>query len=82
MPPQGPGEPTVSLADHLAWLVSIGDVPGCTCRYEWKGRSYVDGRRRVNLGPGWIRMNTARDCPEHGPGGAAAQRERERRKRR
>ena len=53
------GEPTVSLADHLAWLESIGQVPGCTCRFQWKSG------RTPYLWEGWVRMNTARDCPAH-----------------
>jgi hypothetical protein len=60
-----------SLKQHMAWLESIGQVPGCTCRFQWKslGRGH---------GQGWVRMNTAKDCPEHGPDGAAAARSRRR----
>jgi hypothetical protein len=42
------------LADHLAWL----RLQACTCPWEWKHpRDYM---------PTWVRMHTARSCPEHG----------------
>jgi hypothetical protein len=45
------------LAEHLAWLESIGSKP-CTCRYEWlPSRDY---------GHGWVRVSTGPDCLEHG----------------
>lgn len=52
------GKPRRPLADHLAWLESIGTQP-CTCRYEWKS----PGRGEM---PGWVRMNTEPGCLEHG----------------
>jgi hypothetical protein len=62
-------EPT-PLADHLAWLESIGSKP-CSCRYAWKSLSWVEpgpGRVRRSAGYGWVRMNTDPRCPEHGHG--------------
>jgi hypothetical protein len=50
-------EPSHPLADHLAWLESIGARP-CTCRYEWR-----PGGREM---PGWVRVSTQADCLEHG----------------
>lgn len=61
-------EPSVSLADHMAWLESIGQAPGCTCRWKWKSTGYRDGHRNISTGPNWVRMNTERDCPAHGAG--------------
>ena len=49
-----------SLADHKAWLESIGSKP-CICRFEWKGsRDY---------GHGWVRVTTEPGCLEHGKAG-------------
>ena len=52
-------QPQDSLSKWMAYL-QIGD---CPCRFEWKslGRLY-----KVNMGKGWIRMNTNPDCPHHG----------------
>jgi hypothetical protein len=47
--------PHISLEDHIAWLESIGQEKGCTCRWAWKPRLYS-----------WVRMNTERGCPAHG----------------
>jgi len=49
--------PTTTLAEHLAWLESIGAQP-CCCRYAWRslGRGY---------GHGWVRMDTDPGCQEH-----------------
>lgn len=53
--------PPTPLADHLAWLESIGAKP-CSCRYRWMPLSI--GRNR--MGYGWVRANTDPRCPEHG----------------
>ena len=53
---------TPPLEDHLAWLRSIG-AKECTCRYEYKGLGRLYG---TSLGKGWLRMDTRKDCPEHG----------------
>jgi hypothetical protein len=45
-----------TLAEHMAWLESIGQTPGCLCHWRMKPRI------------GWVRMNTAKGCPAH-PGG-------------
>ena len=66
MTPRSPGEPTISLEKHLAWLESIGQKPGCPCRYAWKSLAWKDGPVRRDPGPGWVRMNTDPSCPEHG----------------
>ena len=52
-------EPT-PLADHLAWLATLGDAPCTGCRYKWGslGRGY---------GHGWVRLTTDPGCPEHAP---------------
>lgn len=47
-----------SLADHKAWLESIGSKP-CICRFEWKPLSR-------DFGSGWVRSSTEPDCQEHG----------------
>jgi len=65
MPRSESGDPTVSLADHLAWLESIGSKP-CSCRYAWKSLSYREHNRIQRMGYGWVRMNTDPRCPEHG----------------
>ena len=59
-------EQQTPLADHLAWLESIGQAPGCSCRWAWKSLGYRDRHINVRAGHGWVRMNTARDCPAHG----------------
>jgi len=53
------------LADHIAWLESIGQTPGCTCRWAWKSLGRMYG---TSAGRGWVRMTTAKGCPAH-PGG-------------
>jgi hypothetical protein len=65
-------EPT-PLADHLAWLESIGSKP-CSCRFAWRSLSWVEpgpGRIRRSQGYGWVRQNTDPRCPEHGHGATA-----------
>lgn len=51
-----------ALAEHIAWLESIGQEPGCTCRWAWKSLGRMYG---TSAGKGWVRMNTASDCPAH-----------------
>lgn len=48
-----------TLAQHMAWLESIGQEKGCPCRFQYKslGRGH---------GEGWVRMNTDPACPAHG----------------
>jgi hypothetical protein len=58
--------PDVSLADHLAWLESLGAKP-CSCRFAWKSLSWREpGYGLHHGGYGWVRMNTDPRCPEHG----------------
>ena len=42
--------------------VSRTPMPDCGCRYEWKNYGYLHG---VNMGDGWVRMDTAQGCSEH-----------------
>jgi len=50
-------EPTSSLADHLAWMERIGSKP-CICNHGvGTSREY---------GPEWVRLDTNKDCLEHG----------------
>jgi hypothetical protein len=65
-PPPGPDR---SLAEHIAWLESIGQAPGCTCRWAWKSTGYRDGHVNIHS-HGWVRMSTARGCPAHSGGRA------------
>jgi hypothetical protein len=50
-------EPAGSLADHHAWMERIGSKP-CTCTHGVRtSREY---------GPEWVRLDTNKDCLEHG----------------
>jgi hypothetical protein len=69
MPRSIPPPPT-PLAEHLAWLESIGSKP-CSCRHAWKSLGYRENHRNIPMGYGWVRVNTDPRCPEHGAGIAA-----------
>jgi hypothetical protein len=59
-------QPEISLADHLAWLESIGAKP-CSCRFAWRSLSWREpGYGLHHAGYGWTRQNTDPRCPEHG----------------
>lgn len=48
-----------ALASWMEWL----DITGCTCPIEWRRVGRLHG---VDMGYGWIRMNTDPACPHHG----------------
>ena len=52
-----------TLAEWLAWLNRETGAKPCTCRYEWRGLGTLYG---VNMGKGWVRMDTEPGCPDHG----------------
>jgi hypothetical protein len=54
------------LSEHLAWLQSLGCAPCSGCEYGWRSLGRLYG---TTFGHGWVRLTTARDCPEHGPDG-------------
>jgi hypothetical protein len=48
--------PDKPLSEHIKWLESIGQAPGCNCDWNW----YM--RRNFH---GWGRKNTNPACPAH-----------------
>lgn len=55
-----PGNPE-SLARWMEWL--YGDQPeSCRCDSAWKSLGRLHG---VDMGKGWVRMNTHPDCLHH-----------------
>lgn len=54
------GRATVARGE--AWPVARTPMPTCGCSYEWKNYGYLHG---VNMGDGWVRMDTAPGCTEH-----------------
>ncbi len=44
-----------------------GTPPTCGCRYQWKNYGRLYG---IDMGDGWVRMDTAAECTEHTAGKA------------
>jgi hypothetical protein len=48
-------------ADLVKWL-SFLHIETCTCPYQYKNLGILHG---TSMGKGWVRMDTADDCPVH-----------------
>ena len=54
--------PSDALTPNLLsdWLDYLG-IKDCSCEWAWRGMGVLWGR----LGNGWVRVDTACDCPHH-----------------